>query len=159
MNWSLIGCVRRLHLFRSRYLHPNHHCCQLLQSDVWTLLTSLVSNSECATASLSIISSAWKPENHLSSSESLKRSVLKTSNAFFGLDFQELSHFRFVHKDNAKWWGEVTEVLYYYYLWDSREIVQKFLCMEVVKFTDRDRAFWDVQPAAPHGKGLNHFWR
>ena len=38
VNRSLIGRVCRLHPFdRSRYLHPNHHRCQLLQSDVWTL--------------------------------------------------------------------------------------------------------------------------
>ena len=100
---SLTGHVCRLHLFRSRYLHPNHSCCHLLQPDVWTLLTSLVSNSESATASRSIISSVRKPENRSLLSESLKRYVLKTVNVFLRLDFQKLSHFRFVHKDNAKW--------------------------------------------------------
>ena len=66
------------HPFRSRYLHPNHHCCQFLQSNVWALLTSLTSKSESATASRSTISSARRPENR-SLSESLKRSILKTS--------------------------------------------------------------------------------
>ena len=98
-----VGHIRWLHPFRSRYLHPNYHCCHLLQSDVGTLLTSLTSTSESATASLSTISSARKPKNRLSLSEPLKRSVLKTGNAFLWLNFQKRSHFRFVHKDNAKW--------------------------------------------------------
>ena len=115
----------------------NHHCCQIIQSDVWTLLTSLTLKSESATASRSTISSARKPKN-CSSSESLKRCVSKTSNAFLLLDFQKLSHFRFVHKDNAKW--------HCYCSRDSREIVQKFPCMERAKFTNRDRMFWDVLP-------------
>ena len=46
---------------------------------------------------------------------------------------------------------EVAEVSYCYYSQDSREIVQKFPCMEAAKFTDRDRTFWDVLPAAPCG--------
>ena len=56
---------------------------------------------------------------------------------------------------------EVAEVSYCYYSRDSREIVQKFPCMEAAKFTDHDRTFWDVLPAALHkrldiapGKGL-----
>ena len=65
------------------------------------------------------------------------------------LDFQKLSHFRFIHKDNAKWHGGSAEVSHYYYLQDSHEIVLKFPCMEVAKFTDRDWTFWDVLPAAP----------
>ena len=93
------------HPFRSRYLHPNHLCCQLLQSGVWTLLTSLTSKSESATASRNTISSAQKPKIRSPLSESLKRSVLKTGCAFLRLDFQKLSHFRFVHKDHAKWLG------------------------------------------------------
>ena len=40
--------------------------------------------------------------------------------------------------------GEVGEVSYYYYSRDSREIVRKFPCMEVAKFTDRDLTFLDV---------------
>ena len=44
---------------------------------------------------------------------------------------------------------EVAEVSYCYYLRDSREIVWKFPCLEAAKFTDRDRTFWDVLPAAP----------
>ena len=47
--------------------------------------------------------------------------------------------------------GGVAEVSYCCYSQDSREIVQKFLCMEVVKFTDRDGTFWDDLPAAPCG--------
>ena len=56
---------------------------------------------------------------------------------------------------------EVAEVLYCYYSRDSREIVQKFPCIEAAKFTDCDRMFRDVLPAALHtfsdvvpGKGL-----
>ena len=105
VNRSSIGCVRQLHQFQSRYLHPNHYCCQLLQSDVWTLLTSLTSKSESATASRSTMSSARKPKNRLSLSESLKRSILKTGNVCLRLDFQKLSHFHFVHKDMA--WGKL----------------------------------------------------
>ena len=104
MNRSSIGHVRQFHPFRSRYLHPNHHCCQLFHFDVWTLLTSLTSNSESAKTSQSI-SSVRKPENRLSLSELLKRSILKICNAFLWPDFQKLSHFHFVHKDNAKWRG------------------------------------------------------
>ena len=48
--------------------------------------------------------------------------------------------------------GEVVEVSYYYYSWDSREIVRKFLCMEVAKSTDCNRMFWDVLPAAQGGR-------
>ena len=43
---------------------------------------------------------------------------------------------------------EVAEVSYCYYSRDSREIVRKFPCLEAAKFTDRDRTFWDVLPAA-----------
>ena len=46
--------------------------------------------------------------------------------------------------------GEVVEVSCCYYSWDSREIVRKFPCMEVAKFTDHNRMFWDVLPTAPH---------
>ena len=72
--------------------------------------------------------------------------VSKTGNAFLRLDFQKLSYFRFLHKDNAKgaggrWGGVVVEVLYCCYSWDSREIVRKFSCMEAVKFTDRVQTF------------------
>ena len=126
MNGLSIGCVRRLHPFWSRYLHLNYHCCQLLQSDVWTLLTSLTSNSESATAPGSIISSAQKPENRLSLSESLKRSFLKTGNAFLWLDFQKLPHFCFVHKDNAKWRGgsrgSLVLLLFMGFSWNCTEI-------------------------------------
>ena len=126
MNRSSIGRVRRLHPFRSRYLHPNHHCCQLLQSDVWTLLTSLTLKSESAIASRSTISSARKPKNRLSLSESLKRSVLKTGNAFLRVNFQKVSHFRFEHKDNAKWHGRSSRslvlLLFMRFSWDCTEI-------------------------------------
>ena len=44
---------------------------------------------------------------------------------------------------------EVVEVSYCYYSWDSRETVWKFPCLEAAKFTNRDRMFWDVLPAAP----------
>ena len=77
---------------------------------------------------------------------------------FLRLDFQKLSHFRFIHKDNAKWCREVAEVSYCYYSRDSREIVLKFPCMEVAKFTDQTgrfacgpaRTFLDAAPC----KGL-----
>ena len=46
---------------------------------------------------------------------------------------------------------EVAEVSYCYYSQDSRKIVRKFPCLEAAKFTDRDRTFWDVLPAAPCG--------
>ena len=50
-------------------------------------------------------------------------------------------------------WGKVAEVRCCYYSQDSREIVQGFPCMEVVKFTDGDRmccqrrCFWMLRPA------------
>ena len=47
---------------------------------------------------------------------------------------------------------EVAEVSYCYYSRDSREIIRKFPCLEAAKFTDRDRTFWDVLPAAPRGR-------
>ena len=46
---------------------------------------------------------------------------------------------------------EVTEVSYSYYSQDSHEIVRKFPCMEVAKFTNSDQTFWNVLPAAPCG--------
>ena len=70
--------------------------------------------------------------------------ILKTGNAFLQLDFPKLSHFCFVHKDNANGRGEVVEVLYCYYSRDSREIVQKFPCIEVAMFSDCNQTFWDV---------------
>ena len=60
---------------------------------------------QVATPFQSTISSVRKPKNRLSSSESLKRSVLKTGNVFLQLDFQKPSHLCFVHKDNVKWCG------------------------------------------------------
>ena len=142
MNRSLIGRVRHLNPIRLQYLHPNHHCCQLLKSNVWTLLTSLTLKSESATASQSTISSVQKPKNRLSLFESLKRSILKTDNAFLRLDFKKNS-LTFVSntKTLQNGAGEVAEVSYCYYSWASREIVQKFPCMEVAKFTDCDRMF------------------
>ena len=130
------------------HLHPNHRCCQLLKSNVWTLLTSLTSMSEPAAASRSTISSAHKLKNRSSLSESLKRSVLKTGNTFLHLDFQKLSHFRFVYKDAE----EVAEDSYCYYSQDSCEIVRKYPCMEVTKFTNRNGTFWDILPSSPHGR-------
>ena len=47
---------------------------------------------------------------------------------------------------------EVVEVSYCYYSRDSREIVQKFPCIEAAKLTDRNRTFWDVLHAAPRGR-------
>ena len=47
---------------------------------------------------------------------------------------------------------EVAEVSYCYYSRDSREIVQKFPCLEAAKFTDRDRTFWDLLPADVFGR-------
>ena len=151
MNRLLIGHVRRLHPFQSQYLHPNHHCCQLLQSHVWTLLTSLRSKSESAIASWSTISSARKPKNHLSLSESLKRSILKTGNMFLWLDFQKLSHFRFIHKDNAKWCGgssgSLVLLLFTRFSWD---------CVEISMYGSSEvyRSWPDVLPAALRGR----FW-
>ena len=63
---------------------------------------------------------------------------MKTSNAFLRLDFQKLSHFRFVHKDNANGvggssgsWKSRTVIIFQ----NSCEIVRKFPCMEAAKFT------------------------
>ena len=50
--------------------------------------------------------------------------------------------------------GEVAEVSYCYYSQDSRVTVQKFPCMDIAKFTDRDWTFWDVLPVARRGR----FW-
>ena len=47
---------------------------------------------------------------------------------------------------------EVAEVSYCYYSRDSSETVRKFPCLEAAKFTDRDRTFWDVLPAALRGR-------
>ena len=47
---------------------------------------------------------------------------------------------------------EVAKVLYCYYSRESREIVRKFPCLEAAKFTDDDRTFWDVLPAALRGR-------
>ena len=56
----------------------------------------------------------------------MKRSVLKTSNAFLRLSFQKHSHFRFVHKDNAKWCrvssGSLVLLLFTRFLLDCTEI-------------------------------------
>ena len=102
-----------------RYLHLNHHCCQLLQFGVWTLLTSLMSKSESATAFQSTISSARKSKNRSSSSESLKRSVLKTGNAFLRLDFQKLSLTFASHKKTMQnGAGDVVEVSYGYIIYE-----------------------------------------
>ena len=101
MNRSSTGRVRRLHPFRSRYLRPNHHCSHLLQSNEWTLLTSLTSKSESAKASQA---QYLQYESHRIVHHCLissKRPVSKTGNAFLRLDFKKLSHFRFEHKDNA----------------------------------------------------------
>ena len=102
------------------------HISEILQSDVWTLQTSLTSNSESATASQSMISSVQKPENRLSLSESLKRSVLKTGDVFLRLDYQKLSHFRFIHKDNATWrggsGGSLILLLFTRFSWDCAGI-------------------------------------
>ena len=126
MNQLSIGHAHWFHLFWLRSLYPNHHCCQLLQSDVWTLLTSLTSKSKSATASQSTITSARKPQNRSSLSESLKRSILKTSNAFLRLNFQKLTHFCFVDKDNAKWRkgssGSLVLLLFTRFSWDCTAI-------------------------------------
>ena len=47
---------------------------------------------------------------------------------------------------------EVVEVSYCYYSRDSCKMVRKFPCLDAAKFTDRDRTFWDVLPAAPRGR-------
>ena len=84
------------------------YCCQYSSQ---TLLASLTSMLESATASRSTKSSARKRKNRSSLSESLKRSILKTINVFLQLDFQKLSHFRFIHKDSAVCVDKVAEVL------------------------------------------------
>ena len=52
--------------------------------------------------------------------------ILKTGNAFLQFDFQKLSYFRFVHKDNAKWhsWSSRSPVLLLFtrFLWHCVEI-------------------------------------
>ena len=125
-NRSSFSRVRQVHPFWSQHLHPNHHCCQLLQYDVRTLLTSLKLKSESVTASRSTMSPAWKSKNHSSLSKSLKRYVLKTSTTFLQLDFQKLSHFRFIHKDNAKWRGgssvSLVLLLFTRFSWDCTDI-------------------------------------
>ena len=121
MNLSSISRVHQLHPFQSWYLHPNRCCCQLLQSDVWTLLTSLTLKFESATAVRSTISSARKPKNHSSEEIHLENRQLISST-----DFQKVSHFRFVHKDNAKWCGEssgsLVLLLFTRFSWDCMEI-------------------------------------
>ena len=121
-----IGRIRRLHLFWSRYLRPIHHCSHLLQSDVWILLTSLILKSESAAASGSTISSARKPLNPFSLSESSNRPVSKTGNVFLRLDFKILSHFCFEHKDDVNGAGgssrSLVLLLFTRFSWDCTEI-------------------------------------
>ena len=125
MNRSLIGCVCHLHPLQSQYLHPKYHCCHLLQAHVWTLLTLLMSESESATTSRSTISSARKPKNHSLLSESLKRSVLKTSNVFLWLDFQKLSLSHRTQRRCKMAWGSsgsLILLLFTRFSWDCTEI-------------------------------------
>ena len=102
------------------HLHPNHHCCQLLKSSVWKLLTSLTSMSEPAAASQSATSSAQKSKNRLSS-ESLKRSVLKTGSAFLQLNFQKLSLSLCVQRHGGSSRSLIL-LLFTRFLWDCMEI-------------------------------------
>ena len=80
---------------------------------------------------------------------SVEEFCLENLHAFLRLDFQKLSHFHFVHKDNAIGAGKVAEVLYCYYSRDSCEIVRKLPGMEVTKFTNRNQTFWDILPSSP----------
>ena len=73
----------------------------------------------------------------------------KPATCFFNSTFKNSLTFASYTKTMQNGVGEVAEVSYCYYSRDSHEIVWKFLCMEVVKLTDRNWAFWDVLPAAP----------
>ena len=77
---------------------------------------------------------------------------LEIDNAFLRLDFRNSLTFTSYTKTLQNGAGEVAGVSYCYYSRDSREIVRKFPCTEVVKFTDGDWMFWDVLPAAPCGR-------
>ena len=162
VNRTLIGRVHRLHPFRLQYLCPNHHCSHLLQSDVWTLLTSLKSKFESTTAPQSTLSSAQS-----SLSESSKRPVSKTGSAFLRLDFKKLSHFRFEHKDNANGAGGSSRSLVLLlfmrfsrdctdsFLYGSSEVYRSWLDILGRSACGPARTFSDVWPS----KGLRHLPR
>ena len=74
----------------------------------------------------------------------------KPGTRFFDSTLKNSRTFTLNTKTMQMAWEEVAEVSYCYYSQDSREIVRKFPCLEAVKFTDHDRTFWDVLPAAPY---------
>ena len=75
----------------------------------------------------------------------------KPATRFFDSTFKNSLTFASYTKTMQMAREEVAEVPYCYYSWDSREIVRKFPCLEAAKFTDRDRTFWDILPAALRG--------
>ena len=75
----------------------------------------------------------------------------KPATRFFNSTFKNSLTFALNTKTMQMAREEVAEVSYCDYSQDSREIVRKFPCLEAAKFTDRDRTFWDVLPAAPRG--------
>ena len=65
----------------------------------------------------------------------------KPSTRFFDSTFKNSLTFASYTKTMQNGVGEVAKVSYCYYSRDSYEIVQKFPCMEVAKFTDHDQTF------------------
>ena len=95
---------------RSRYLRPNHHYSQLLQSDVWTLLTSLTLKSESGTASRITISSA---RSHRIIHHCLNRRrdpSQKPARCFFNSTFKISLTFTSYTKTMQMAWENVVEV-------------------------------------------------
>ena len=91
-------------------------------------MTSLMSKSESATASRNTISSARKPKKRSSLSESLKRSVLKTGNAFLWLELKNSLTFASYTKIMQNGTGEggssrsLVLLLFTRFLWDCTEM-------------------------------------
>ena len=139
--------------FRSRYLRPNHHCSHLLQSNVWTLLTSLTLSL------LQLLEAQYlQHESHRIVRCCLNRQIdlsRKPGMRFFDSTLKNSLTFASNTKAMQMAWEEVAEVSYCYCSRDSREIVRKFSCIGAAKFTDRDGMFWDVLPAAPRRRFLD----
>ena len=75
----------------------------------------------------------------------------KLATHFFNSTFKNSLTFASYKKTMQMAGEEVAEVLYCYYSWNSHAIVQKFPCIEAANFTDHNRTFCDILPAALRG--------